>query len=365
MKTERRHELQQNELATQLNQAIGTVRPYSRLIVGVLIAVVVGLGVWWYWSAHNRASRAEQWNELLLQGIPYRINLLEQQGGRYQPDFKLLESLASEGPVGNWALLVTGDIKLSSSEFELLTKREQGKEQLDAAIDAYRNLLARTTPEKDPVLQQVALWGIGRAQESLGQLDKAGESYQKLLDTWPEGVYAQTAKVRLEAIKKQDTIAFYSELPRLVQNRSSAPSLFLPPPGESSKDNGAVTGQGGLSDRKIDTELPESIDKPFSDLFQPLVPGVTPSPTATPDGGVPPTTDGSAEKTTPAATPEATKTGDAQSEQTAPTPDKTPTDPPAVNPGKAPTGAAEEAPTTIAPAEKTPDKTDARQPAVD
>ncbi|MBL9080529.1 MAG: hypothetical protein JNK76_01920, partial [Planctomycetales bacterium] len=63
MKTERRHELQKNELADWLGNKLMWAEQNSSLILGVVAAVVVVIGVAVYYQ-NSRAQRAESaWNE--------------------------------------------------------------------------------------------------------------------------------------------------------------------------------------------------------------------------------------------------------------------------------------------------------------
>ena len=56
MKTERRHELQTNTLADALGQAVDTVKPYSQMAVGAVLAVAVIVLVVKYLSFRRRKT---------------------------------------------------------------------------------------------------------------------------------------------------------------------------------------------------------------------------------------------------------------------------------------------------------------------
>jgi hypothetical protein len=53
MKTERRHELQTNQLADSLAHWIEAVRPYSRAGLALVVAVAVSIFAWGYLSVSN------------------------------------------------------------------------------------------------------------------------------------------------------------------------------------------------------------------------------------------------------------------------------------------------------------------------
>ena len=63
MKSERRHELQQNELAGWVGKFIEDIRPYATMILGGVAVVVVGAMVWAYISGTQLAERQAGWSE--------------------------------------------------------------------------------------------------------------------------------------------------------------------------------------------------------------------------------------------------------------------------------------------------------------
>ncbi len=62
MKTERRHELQHNALADKLTYVIGVIEPYSRAILGVVLAVAALLFVWAYLSVRDQEFAEKGWD---------------------------------------------------------------------------------------------------------------------------------------------------------------------------------------------------------------------------------------------------------------------------------------------------------------
>ena len=58
MKAQHRHELHKNELAEWLEAAIERAKPYSRAIVGAILALAIVIGVYAYVSALERRTVA-------------------------------------------------------------------------------------------------------------------------------------------------------------------------------------------------------------------------------------------------------------------------------------------------------------------
>src|SRR5690349_230264 len=64
MKSERRHELQTNELADRLAKYVDDVKPYTKAILGAVIAVVVLFLAYSVWSQQQTTRAGHGWAEL-------------------------------------------------------------------------------------------------------------------------------------------------------------------------------------------------------------------------------------------------------------------------------------------------------------
>ncbi len=139
MKTERRHELQTNDLAAWLAKEIDRVRPYGKLIGGAIL-VLVALALFWTWSANRaRARMSTAWNEFYVVTSPsYLQNELEKKRDELRKKYddservltgeeqsevvekvneairKLAESDAGTAP-GAWAALRYADLQQSAA----------------------------------------------------------------------------------------------------------------------------------------------------------------------------------------------------------------------------------------------------------
>lgn len=222
MKTDRRHELKQNELADVLGRWIAVVNPYSRIIVGVVILGCVASGYWTYSKYQARLSTEEAWAKYFLEGIK-----IDGSSGQPDVDFDALGELADDNadqPVGQWALLSSADHRLVRGVQLLLQYRgwDKGQEELSKAIQEYTNVLKALDTINDPrrgkLPRQRAIFGLARAHESRGDLDKAKEQYEKLVET--DGPFSRVAQKRIAAIGTPATKKFYSELEATVESQS-------------------------------------------------------------------------------------------------------------------------------------------------
>jgi hypothetical protein len=115
----------------------------------------------------------------------------------------------------------------------------------------------------DNTILERATYGLARAQEAYGELEKARESYNKLATTWPESPFAATAKARAQILESQPTKQFYDwiaryEPPKALSGEPGTPGArpdFLKEP-----DVGTLNVPNSLGDApaKFPTLTPES-----------------------------------------------------------------------------------------------------------
>jgi len=195
MKSERRHELQHNELADWMTNVIEKTKPYANVILGgVLLVAIVAVG--WSWMARQSRDEAAQAWEDFYDALASR-------------SFTDLNGVAEHYPgsdAARWAKVVVGDLRLAEGCDELFTSRAGANQELEKARECYDDVLAECS---DPAIRQRAAFGLARAWEAQGKLDKAAECYKQALV--PEGAYALMAKARIAALADPATKRFYDE----------------------------------------------------------------------------------------------------------------------------------------------------------
>ena len=161
MKSERRHELQHNDLAEWILKAYERIVPYQNTILGVgLLVVVLVIGMS-FWHSHSVAQAGEAWNSL---GIPV-----------FQPVFadpttiERMQNAAQTNPgtpAAEWAEVFAGDTALMIGTNRILTDKKVGIEYLTQAA---RYLYQGVENIDHPGAQEQAMFGKARAMESLIQ----------------------------------------------------------------------------------------------------------------------------------------------------------------------------------------------------
>ena len=199
MKTERRHELQTNELADWLGETIERVAPYSRAIVASVLAVAVLTIVMTVLSKQRTSEQTRAWDKVNEAWEPLvdENNTVELQQAVKQ---------YSGTSAGVWGRLALANVQLSEGVNQMFTDRQKSKESLHDAIDNYSEVLKNT---KEPLLLQQATLGLGKAYESDNQFRPASQEYEKVINNWPNSPYATLARGRLEDLRTQSTEDFY------------------------------------------------------------------------------------------------------------------------------------------------------------
>ena len=198
MKSDRRHELQHNQLADTLGEVVQKTKPYARLIGGLVVLLIV-LGVAYAYVSGKGGQRvASGWDE-------YFEALESEDRDRLT---EVAEKYAGTS-VAAWARVVAADMALSQGCASALSNKTQARDLLRQAVNNYQTVLGEAG---DDTLKQRALFGLARGHESLATLEdlnKARDDYKKLVEDWPQGVYAEAAKERLKDLERRSTKEFY------------------------------------------------------------------------------------------------------------------------------------------------------------
>lgn len=252
MKSERRHELEQNLLAQWLTKVIAATKPYvNAILTGILVVVLVVLVIS-YVTQRSDAQSTKAWDSYFA--------AISDQGATVSE----LEKVAKDHQgttAGMWALLTAADLQLNSGCGLLFTNKASANLDLRHALDSY---LALQGQSQDDEVRERAVLGEARAREAMGDLDKAQERYQYLVKQWPKGVYSHLAQKRLTDIQKQTTKEFYDEFAKYDPKPPAAQGPGTPGQRpdfnmESLPDAAPAAKPGSLLDQqpKADVELPK------------------------------------------------------------------------------------------------------------
>jgi hypothetical protein len=201
MKSERRHELQHNELAQWLIKSIEAVKPYQNLILVLVVAGVVGLGSyrWWSWNTSTQSARA--WDEVNT-GLAAAIS-----GGGLDNLMRVAETF-HDTSAGRTAAVLSADLYLDGGCNQLFVSKAPAQQDLSKAMALYE---PEIKPDLPPELVQRATFGLARAKESKGDLPAAEEDYREIVRKWPNGAYSKSAQQRLDDLARPETKRMYDD----------------------------------------------------------------------------------------------------------------------------------------------------------
>lgn len=248
MKAEQRHQLQQNDLAAGMGKLVQSAQGSGSMLLGVgLLLVALFLAYWWWTS--NTANRISQtwinWWEDRSSGA-----ILE-----FMPEAEL-KKIADQarGTIADQAAQLTLADQLYEKAYKTMF-RDSASSAVPLFEEAYAvyEPLSRTASSREVALR--ALIGAARCKESAGDLPKAVETYQAVVDRYgslfqgPSGEehpLVAEARRRLKALQSGDGFAFYNgtegrqawpqRLPKSEKTSSPTPPGELPPlPGSNTE----------------------------------------------------------------------------------------------------------------------------------
>jgi hypothetical protein len=217
MKAEKRHELETNYLANWLGQMIKKAEPYQTAITWGLVGVVIVLGVAVVWNRLGQRGAASAWDDF--------------NAALAADNFVELERIAKDSPgtpLAHWSLAVSADVRLEKACRDEFIDKARAAQDLSSAIEAYTTVIDQS---REPRLRQRALFGRARAYEArsgtpqgTGELPKAIADYERLVDSYPDGSYADIANEQIKRLKSQDIKLFYDKFAAFTVKRPAKES---------------------------------------------------------------------------------------------------------------------------------------------
>ncbi len=201
MKNERRHELQQNELADQLVKARTWIEPYVVPILVAVILVAVISGGYNFFKSRAVSQRSEATFDLLFSTIA-------QPGGSEDAEaYNAVTTKFPETAAAEIAALSKADVYLANGVDAMFTDRDEAKGLLDDAEKAYRQV---TTESTSTLMKSRAFYGLAQTLESKGDVEDAKEAFQTVIDLNESEAMSKAAARRLKALDSADIQAFVS-----------------------------------------------------------------------------------------------------------------------------------------------------------
>lgn len=197
MKSERRHELERNQLLVWFLKTSERIKPYTNAILGAIIVVLLAVLAATFWMRYHEGQSGGAWDEYFA--------------AMSSMDRTALENVAQKHPgtaAGHWALVTLGDLQLDSGCNLLFVNKTSANLELRKAVENYHAVLAQAA---NPALQERAAYGLARAREAQGDLEQALKAYGEIVEKWPKGTFGEIAKERIADLKSKSTRSFYDK----------------------------------------------------------------------------------------------------------------------------------------------------------
>lgn len=199
MKSERRHELEKNVLRDWLFERINQAKPYINLILSGILAVLILVIVAMWWADRSAAQAGAAWDAYFAVFA----------GRNASPaDFEKVAEKNAATSVSFWASLTAADRYLGTGCDQLFVNKVAANQDLRKAVEKYMAVLAAS---KVPAVRERATFGLARAREAQGDLEKAVEGYQQIVKDWPHGAFAKMAQERAADLKRMPIKEFYDK----------------------------------------------------------------------------------------------------------------------------------------------------------
>jgi len=257
MKSERRHELQTNELADWLGNHIEAYRPYLKTTGAVVLALAaVGLA-YVIVSQRQEAASGQSWEayfRAIWQRDPKEIGARLEQVARQE---------ANSLP-GLWALQSAADVDLENGAQKLFRDRAEALRELERAEENY--LEVEKQAQAYPQLLERCRYGLAQALECQGKLEKAREKYEQVVKADATGALGKMAARRLKSIGGDQVAEFYDWFARQTPPPPGQPrGTGLPPLDLENLPDRPDLSLGGDKLFGGETKKPASEEKPEGD----------------------------------------------------------------------------------------------------
>jgi hypothetical protein len=211
MKAEHRKELQTNVLAERLGQVVQTIKEGpSRgtvIVLSALAVVVLLYFAWRYFQQSSQEAESERWYKWDTVASPEQLKALAD-------DTEMRGTLQER-----LARFQMARRHLADGLRDLGFNRASASENIRQAAEKYGKLADESSDH--PVLLQEALLGAAKANESLGELEKARSFYTKLAQQYPTTALGKDAQKQLERL---DAASAGKDLDELRKDFGPAPA---------------------------------------------------------------------------------------------------------------------------------------------
>lgn len=209
MKSDERHQLEQNELADWVARLGVTARPYLPYAAAILAVAFLAAMGYSFWSSSAEAREHEAWEEFF--------------GAKNPEQLRIVIDRYPNSQAAPYSQLRIADFEFQDAKAKLVNDYGAAISGLSKAVDLYRELAdGRASPIQ---VKQQASMAMAETLESKGSLTEAKEAYQRVASNYAGSAEAALAEQRLKELDSPEARQFYT---KLKDYKPPVPSTNLP-----------------------------------------------------------------------------------------------------------------------------------------
>lgn len=191
MKSERRHDLETNELAIRMQDWIDRLKPYASQIALVILGVIALVYVASAWGGASLAKEQEAWDEFTLASYSTDPELAGMKLLAENEDF-------ANTPVPEWAYLAWANRQVLIASQTYLTDRAGTTKRLEGVQQVLEKLADGASNQQ---VRDRAQFGLAQTLEMLGKVEEAQKAYGRV-----KGDLGVLAEARVEELEDPSVV---------------------------------------------------------------------------------------------------------------------------------------------------------------
>ncbi|PQO37952.1 hypothetical protein [Blastopirellula marina] len=201
MKSERRHEIQENSLAHFLEGAFESARPHATLIGGILLALVLAYIAFVVMMQNSGPIQDKEWQSVYTTlDQSFRVGEDDVAQKQVADEFATISKDYGKSRPALWSEYFYGQQILTQASDLAFSDPKSATADLDRAVQAFQKVYDETDL---PILKVKALWAMAEAYElqaSKESLGKAKANFEEITKIWPDTNTAKLAQERIERL---------------------------------------------------------------------------------------------------------------------------------------------------------------------
>lgn len=201
MKSERRHEIQENSLAHFLEGAFESARPHATLIGGILLAVLLAYIGYVVMMQGSGPIQDKEWQSVYtVLDQSFRVADDDVAQKQVADDFATISKDYGKSRPALWSEYFYGQQILTQASDLAFSDPKSATADLDRAVQAFQKVYDETDL---PILKVKALWAMAEAYElqaTKESLGKAKANFEEITTIWPDTNTAKVAQERIDRL---------------------------------------------------------------------------------------------------------------------------------------------------------------------